>query len=81
MIALIKKYDDKTLVLQAERALANDPSIDNSTISVASRHGVITLTGNARTQVERRHAVDVIARAYKRLNLKYDRIDDKMSER
>ena len=81
MISLIKKYDDKILVLQAERVLANDPSIDNSTIAVSSRNGVVTLTGNARSQAEHRRVLDAIERAYKRMNLKYDRVADMIVDR
>lgn len=81
MISLIKKFDDKTLVLQAERALANDPSIDNSTIAVSCRNGIVTLTGNVRNQAEHRRAIDAIERAYKRMNLKYDRVADMIAER
>lgn len=80
MISLIKKYDDKVLVLQAERALANDPGIDNSTISVSSRNGVVTLAGNARNQVEHRRVVEVVQRAFSRMNLKYDRVADLIIE-
>ena len=81
MISLIKKYDDKILVLQAERVLANDPSIDNSTIAVSSRNGVVTLTGNVRSQAEHRRVLDAIERAYKRMNLKYDRVADMIVDR
>jgi osmotically-inducible protein OsmY len=81
VISLIKKYDDKALVLQAERALANDPSIDNSTIAVSSKNGVVTLTGNVRNEAEHRHALDVIKRAFERKNLKYDRVADMLARR
>jgi osmotically-inducible protein OsmY len=81
VISLIKKYDDKVLVSQAERALANDPSIDNSTIAVSSRNGVVTLTGNVRNQAEHRRTLDLIERTYKRRNLKYDHVADMIVER
>jgi osmotically-inducible protein OsmY len=81
VISLTKKYDDKTLVLQAERALSNDPSIDNSTIAVACRNGVVTLTGNVRNRAEHRRAIGAIERAYERMNLKYDHIADMIIER
>jgi len=80
MITLLKKYDDKLLVQQAERALANDPSIDNSRISVSSKNGIITLEGKSRNQSEHRRAVDIVQRSLKSKNLKYDRIADKIIE-
>jgi osmotically-inducible protein OsmY len=80
MITLLKKYDDKLLAQQAERALANDPSIDNSRISVSSKNGIITLEGNIRNQSEHRRAVDIVQRSLKSMNMKYDRIADKIIE-
>lgn len=80
MITLLKKYDDKLLAQQAERALANDPSIDNSRISVSSKNGIITLEGKSRNQSEHRRAVDVVQRSLKSMNMKYDRIADKIIE-
>ena len=80
MITLLKKYDDKLLVQQSERALANDPSIDNSRISVSSKNGIITLEGKSRNQSEHRRAVDIVQRSLKSKNLKYDRIADKIIE-
>lgn len=80
MITLLKKYDDKLLAQQAERALANDPSIDNSRISVSSKNGIITLEGKSRNQSEHRRAVDIVQRSLKSMNMKYDRIADKIIE-
>lgn len=80
MITLLKKYDDKLLAQQAERALANDPSIDNSRISASSKNGIITLEGKSRNQSEHRRAVDVVQRSLKSMNMKYDRIADKIIE-
>lgn len=80
MITLLKKYDDKLLAQQAERALANDPSINNSRISVSSKNGIITLEGNIRNQSEHRRAVDIVQRSLKSMNMKYDRIADKIIE-
>ena len=80
MITLLKKYDDKLLAQQAERALANDPSIDNSRISVSSKNGIITLEGKSRNQSEHRRAVDIVQRSLKSKNMKYDRIADKIFE-
>jgi osmotically-inducible protein OsmY len=80
MITLLKKYDDKLLAQQAERALSNDPSIDNSRISVSSKNGIITLEGKSRNQSEHRRAVDVVQRSLKSMNMKYDRIADKIIE-
>jgi osmotically-inducible protein OsmY len=81
MITLLKKYDDKNLARQAERALANDPSIDNSTIMVFSKNGVVTLQGSVRNQSEHRRALNVVQRAFERMNLKYDRLADMIGER
>lgn len=81
MITLIKKYDDKMLVRQAERALTNEPGIDNSTISVFSKNGVVTLEGNVRNQSEHRRAIDVVRRAFERLDMKHDKIVDKLAQR
>jgi osmotically-inducible protein OsmY len=80
MITLTKKYNDKALTRQAERALANDPAIDNSTILVFSKHGILTLEGNVRNQTEHRRALDVVQRALNRMNLKYDSIANKIIE-
>lgn len=80
MITLIKKYDDKNLARQAERALANDPSIDNSTIMVFSKNGIVTLEGSVRNRSEHQRVLNVVQRAFDRMNLKYDRVADMIVE-
>lgn len=80
MITLLKKYDDKNLARQAERALANDPSIDHSTLMVFSKNGIVTLEGSVRNHSEHQRALDVVQRAFERMNLKYDRLTDMIRE-
>jgi len=81
MISLIKKYDDKNLARQAERTLASDPGIDNSTITVYSKNGIVTLEGSVRNHSEHQRVLNAIQSAFNRMNLKYDRLVDKIVER
>ena len=81
MVTLTKKYNDKLLVRQAERALSNDPGIDNSVISVDSSNGVVTLIGSARNHDEHLRAIEIVRRAYERLNQEYDHLEDRVVER
>ena len=80
MITLIKKYDDKTLTNQAERALSNEPGIDHSTIDVTSKKGIVTLTGKVRNAGEHQRALNVVRRSFEKKNLTYVRIEDKLAE-
>ena len=81
MKLLTKKYDDKMLVLQAERILAGDPSIDHSSISVNSQKGIVTVSGNVRNEFEHNHVLEAIRRGYGKFNLRYEQIADRLAVR
>lgn len=81
MISLIKKFDDKMLVRQAEQALIADPGIDHSTIQVKSKSGIVTLSGSTRNNQEHRRALEVVRRSLEKRNLKFERIVDEISNR
>lgn len=81
MITLTKKYDDKTLVSLAERALVGDPIIDHSVIEVQSNKGVVTVTGNVRSEREHQRAMTAVRRSIEHSGLKYVRIIDQVKER
>ena len=70
------KYKDEKLVVSAEHALIDEPTIDASFLTISSEKGVVTIGGKLKTALAKRHAVEAVERSFKRSNLKYDKIVD-----
>ena len=70
------KYKDEELISSAEHALAEEPTVDASCLTIISEKGVVTLGGSLKTTIAKRHAVESIEKAFQRKKLKYDRIVD-----
>jgi hypothetical protein len=66
------KFDDPAIVARATAAIEEDPVVMNpGQVVVASKSGVITLTGAASTERERAHIEGVARSAIKMTGLKF----------
>ncbi len=69
------KYNDEKLVSTVEQAIAVDPLLQDTTaITVASKKGVIELTGKVRSAREKDRTESVIRTTLSTANLKFDKI-------
>lgn len=71
-------YNDEQLVMEAERALAEDPAVDTAQIEIVSDKGIVTLSGRVSNDLNKRRAIDAVRRWYERNGLKYERIEDQI---
>ena len=78
MATLFKtRYRDDELVRIAEEATDADPLIDGRGLKFSSKNGVVTVQGKLSNRSMRAHLSEVIAAAFARSSLKFDRIDDR----
>ena len=69
------KYNDEKLVSIVEQAIAVDPLLQDTTaIIVASKKGVIKLTGKMHSDREKERTESVIRTTLNTANLKFDKI-------
>ena len=58
-----QKFDDATLVAKIKAELLRSPDVTGLALNVDAKNGVVTLSGNAKTEAERTKAVDIAKRA------------------
>jgi osmotically-inducible protein OsmY len=69
------KYNDEKLVSTVEQAIAVDPLLrDPSALIVASKKGVIQLTGKVHSPSEKERVESLIRTTLSHANVKYDKI-------
>ncbi len=74
------KYDDQQLIAAVEQAIENDPLLQDTTaITVASKKGVIELTGKVRSDREKERTESVIRTKLSTANLKFDQLVNKIT--
>lgn len=79
MVKLLSKYKDDELVVRAERALGDDPTVDSSRLEVSSNKGAVVVRGKVSTTRARDHAINVMRRSFERAGLKYENIIDELT--
>ena len=73
------KYHDDQLVSTVETAIAVDPLLhDASSVLVASKKGVIQLSGKVQSASEKQRVEELIRSTLGIHNLKFDRIDNNL---
>jgi hypothetical protein len=73
-----KKYKDDELVLTAEHALNDDPTIGISRLRIFSEKGVVTLRGEITNGVTKQHVEEVVHKGLERSGLKYQKVVDEL---
>ena len=69
------KYNDEQLVSAVEQAIADDPLLQDTTaIMVASKKGIIELTGKMRSDREKERTESVIRTKLNTTNLEFDQL-------
>ena len=69
------KFDDARIVSVATRTIEEDPAIENpGQLIVASKNGVITLSGSVSTEMQMRHVEGEVNSALKTAGLKHAEI-------
>jgi hyperosmotically inducible periplasmic protein len=58
-----QKVDDATLVAKIKAELLKSPDVSGLAVNVDATNGVVTLSGNAKTDVERTKAQEIAQRA------------------
>jgi osmotically-inducible protein OsmY len=58
-----QKIDDATLVAKIKAELLKSPDVSGLAVNVDAKDGVVTLSGNAKTDVERTRAQEIAQRA------------------
>jgi hypothetical protein len=72
-------YEDDKLVLAAERAIAQDPVMNNpGGVGVASDEGVVMLSGTVNSEREKRHVESLIRSNLDNSKLKYAHIENRL---
>jgi osmotically-inducible protein OsmY len=79
MKLLKRKYNDEVLVLQAERALRGDPTVNAATLDVSSKDGIVIVSGRVNSSLAQRHALETVRGAYHHAGLKYETIVDRIA--
>ncbi len=75
------KYDDGQLCTRAEEALAADALVPPNAVDVTSEDGIVTLRGAVLSELEKRHALEAVSRAFETAGLAYARIEDRITVR
>ena len=69
------KYNDEQLVAAVEQTIADDPLLQDTTaIMVASKKGIIELTGKMRSDREKERTESIIRTKLNTANLEFDQI-------
>ncbi|MBI1294194.1 BON domain-containing protein [bacterium] len=72
-------YEDDKLVMAAERAIAQDPVMNNpGAVGVVSDKGVVMLSGTVNSEREKRHVENLIRSNLNNSKLKYADIDNRL---
>jgi hyperosmotically inducible periplasmic protein len=58
-----QKVDDATLVAKIKAELLKSPDVSGLAVNVDAKNGVVTLSGNAKTDMERTKAQEIAQRA------------------
>ena len=65
------KFDDSEIVSRAMKAIEEDPIVENAgQVVIASKDGVVTLTGAASTETAKAHIESVVLSAIRMSGLK-----------
>jgi osmotically-inducible protein OsmY len=73
-------YDDERIVLDAERAIAEDPIIAApGGIGVTSDKGAVTLFGRVNSEREKTHIENLVKTTLDNHGIKYQQIDNQLS--
>ena len=70
------KYRDEQLIVSAEQALLDEPTIDASYLTISSEKGIVIVGGKLKSTIAKRHAIEAVEHVFQRRKLKYSKIVD-----